>query len=126
MRTLRGENAESDHNLVFGFRLSGRIAPNRPKRVVKNRRAIDLPGLMADLHLRMNFQEALAAKLASSTLRANTRSVDDMTSVLTETLLSIAADIARGSAQTSTEGLVCDRGDENVVECTMAGLGRRE
>ena len=35
------ENAESDHNLVFGnIRLLGRIAPNRPKRMIKNRRAI--------------------------------------------------------------------------------------
>ena len=32
------ENAESDHNLVFGnIKLLGRIAPNRPKRVIKNR-----------------------------------------------------------------------------------------
>ena len=42
----------------------------------------------------MNFQEAIAAKLASPIPGTNTGSVDDMTSVLTETLLSNAADIA--------------------------------
>ena len=57
VRTPPRENAESDHNLVTGnIRLFGRIAPNRPKRVTKNRRVIDLPRLMADPHLRMNSQ----------------------------------------------------------------------
>ena len=62
VRTPPKENADSDHNLVFGkqnTRLLGRIAPNRPKRVIKNRRAVDLPRLMADPHLRMNLQEAI-------------------------------------------------------------------
>ena len=58
VRTPPRGNAESDHNLVIGnIRLSGRIAPNRPKRVIKNWRAIDLPRLMADPHLRMNFSK---------------------------------------------------------------------
>ena len=93
--TVLTPSREPDHNLEFGYiRLLGRIAPNRPKRVIKNRRAIDLPRLMADPHPRMNFQEAKAAKLASPTPGTNTRSVDDMTSVLIETLLSNAADIA--------------------------------
>ena len=94
-RTPPRENAESDHNLVFGnIRISGRITPNRPKRIIKSPRAIDLPRLMADPHLRMNFQEAIAAKLASLIPGTNIGSVDDMASVLTETLLSSAADIA--------------------------------
>ena len=94
-RTPPKENAESDHNPVFGnIRLLGRIAPHRPKRVTKNRRAIDLPRLTADSHLRMDLQEAIAVKFASPIPGTNTGSVDDMTSVLTETLLSNAADIA--------------------------------
>ena len=37
VRTPPRENAESDHNLVIGnIRHLGRIAPNRPKRVIKN------------------------------------------------------------------------------------------
>ena len=53
VRTPPRENAESNHNLVIGnIRLLGRIAPNRPKRVIKNRRANDLPRLMADPQLR--------------------------------------------------------------------------
>ena len=57
VRTPPRENAESDHNLVIGnIRLLGRIAPNRPRRVIKNRRAIELPRLMAAPHLRMNLQ----------------------------------------------------------------------
>ena len=67
---------------------------NRPKGVIKNRRAIDLPRLMADPQLRMNFQNTIAAKLASPIPGTNGGSVDDMTSLLTETLLSNAADIA--------------------------------
>ena len=42
----------------------------------------------------MSFQEAIAAKLASPIPGTNTGSVDGMTSVLTETLLSNAADTA--------------------------------
>ena len=42
----------------------------------------------------MNFQNAIAAKLASPIPPTNAGSVDDMTSLLTETLLSNAADIA--------------------------------
>ena len=81
VRTPPRENAESGHNLIIGnIRLLSRIAPNRPKRVVKNRREIDLPRLMADPHLRMNFQNAVAAKLASAIPSTNTGSVDDMTS----------------------------------------------
>ena len=56
VRTPPRKNAKSDHNLVIGnMRLLGRIAPNRPKRVIKNRRAIDLPRLMADPQL-LDFQ----------------------------------------------------------------------
>ena len=52
VRTPPRENAESDHNLVIGnIRLLGRIAPNRPKGVIKNRRAV----VMANPHFRMNF-----------------------------------------------------------------------
>ena len=42
----------------------------------------------------MNFQNAIAAKLASPIPGTNAGSVDDITSLLTETLLSNAADIA--------------------------------
>ena len=49
---------------------------------------------MADPHLRMNLTNAIAAKLASPTPGTNAGSVDDMTSLLTETILSNAADIA--------------------------------
>ena len=42
----------------------------------------------------MNFQNAIAAKLASPIPGTNAGSVDDMTSLLTETLLSNAVDIA--------------------------------
>ena len=49
---------------------------------------------MADPHLRMNFQNAMAAKLASPIPGTNAGSVDDTTSLLTETLRSNAADIA--------------------------------
>ena len=95
VRTPHGENAESDHNLVTGnIRFLGRIALNRPKRVIENRRAIDLPILLADLHLRMNFQNAIEAKVASPIPGTNAGSVDDTTSLLTKTLLSNAADIA--------------------------------
>ena len=88
------ENAKSDHNLVSrSIRLLGRILLNSPKRVIKNRRAIDLPILTADSHLRMNFQEAIAAKLASPTPGFHAGSANDMTSVLTATLLSNAAEL---------------------------------
>ena len=49
---------------------------------------------MAGPHLRMNFEESIAAKLTSPIPGTNTGSVDDITSVLTETLLSNSADIA--------------------------------
>ena len=89
------EDAESDHNLVIGnIRLMGRIEPNRSKRVIKNRRANDLPRLMADPHFRIYLQNAITAKIASPTPGTNAGSVDDMASLLTETLLSNAADIA--------------------------------
>ena len=95
MRTPPKEYAESGDYLVFGIiRLVDRIAPNRPKRVIKNRRAIESPRLMADPHLRMNLLETIAAKFSSSIPGANTGSVHDMTSALTKTLLSNAADIA--------------------------------
>ena len=95
MRTPRKVNADSDHNLVFGnIRLLDRIAPNRPKRVIKNRRAFDLARLMADPHLRMNLQEAIVAKVSSPIPGTNTESVDDVTSAQTKNLLSRAADIA--------------------------------
>ena len=49
---------------------------------------------MADPQLRMNVQNAIAAKLASPTPGTNAGSVDDMIALLTETLLlSNAADI---------------------------------
>ena len=49
---------------------------------------------MADSHFRMNFQNAIGAKLASPTPGTNAGSVDDMASLLAETLLSNVADIA--------------------------------
>ena len=61
---------------------------------MKDRRAIDLPRLMPDPHLRMNFQNGIAAKLASPIPGTSAGSVDDMASLLIETLLSNAADIA--------------------------------
>ena len=69
-----------DHNLVISsIRLLGRIATNRAKTVVKNRRAtIDLQRSLADPHLRMNLQNTIAANLASSTPGINAESVDDM------------------------------------------------
>ena len=95
VRTPPRKNAESDHNLVIAsIRLLGRIAPNRPKIVVKSRRAIDLQRLMANPHLRMNLTNAIAANLASPTPGTNAGSVDDMTSLLTETILSNTADKA--------------------------------
>ena len=95
VRTPPRENAESDQNLVIGnIRLLGRIAPNCPKGVIKNRRAIHVPRLMADPHLRMNFQNEIAAKLSSPIPGTNTGSIDDMFSLLTKPLLSNAADIA--------------------------------
>ena len=114
-------------NLVSGnIRLLGRIAPNRPKRVIKNRRAIDLPRLMADPHFRMNFQNAIAAKLASPTPGTNAGS--KLHGLITErdATVKCGRHSASYSAQTRTEGLVCDRGDESGVERTMAGYGRRE
>ena len=117
MRTPPRENAESDHNLVIAsIRLLGRIAPNRPKIVIKRRRAIDLQRLMADPHLRMNLKNAIAANLASPTPGTNAGSVDDRDDTVKRHQHS-----APHSAQTSAEGLVCDRGDESGVECTMAG-----
>ena len=95
VRTPPREKAESDHNLVIAnIRLLSRIAPNRPKIVIKNRRAIDLQRLMADPHLRMNLQNAITANLASPTPGTNAGSVDDMASLLIATLMSNAADIA--------------------------------
>ena len=95
MRTPPRENAESDHNLVIAnIRLLSRIVPNRPKRVINGGELIDLQRLIADPHLRMNLQNAIAANLASPTPGTNVGSVDDMASLLTETLLSNAADIA--------------------------------
>ena len=96
MRTLPRENAESDYNPVIrNIRLLGRIAPNRPKRVTKNRRAIDLPRLIADPQPRMNFQNTIAAKLASPIPGTNAGSVDDVTFITDrDALLSNAADIA--------------------------------
>ena len=83
VQTPPRENAESDHNLVIAsIRLLGRIAPNRQKIVIKNRRAIDLPRLMADPHLRMNLQNSSQPYLGT-----NAGSVDDMASLLTETIL---------------------------------------
>ena len=49
---------------------------------------------MADPHLRRNFQNAIAAKLASPIPGTNDGSVDKRASLLTNTLLSSAADMA--------------------------------
>ena len=49
---------------------------------------------MANPHLRMNFQNAIAGQLASPIPGTNAGSVDDMISLLNETLLSNVADIA--------------------------------
>ena len=49
---------------------------------------------MANPHLQMNLQNAIAVKLVSPTPRTNAGSVDAMASLLTETLLSNAAGIA--------------------------------
>ena len=49
---------------------------------------------MADPHLRMNLKHAIAANLASPTPGTIAGSVDDMVSLLTETILSNAADMA--------------------------------
>ena len=73
---------------VKNIGLLSRIAPNRPKGVIRNRRAIDLRRSMTDPHLRINLQNAIAAKRASPIPGTNAGSVDDMTSLLTETLLS--------------------------------------
>ena len=95
VQTPPKENAESDRNLVLGnIRFLGRIALNCQKRGSKNRCAIDLPRLMADPDLRLNIKEAIATKLISPLPCTNSGSVDDTTSVRTETLLSNAADIA--------------------------------
>ena len=107
---------------------NGKLLPFEPhrtestkKRVIKNRRAIDLPRLMADPHLRMDFRNAVAAKLASPILGTNAGIVDDMTSLLTKTLPSNAPHLAPPiRRKTSTEGLVCDRGDESGVDRRMA------
>ena len=59
---------------------------NNPRwytRVFKSRRAIDLPRLTADPHLRMNFQEEITDKLACPIAGTTAGSIDDMTSVLT-------------------------------------------
>ena len=48
---------------------------------------------MADPQLRMKFQNAIAGQLASPIPGTNAASVDDMTSILTETLLSNVAHI---------------------------------
>ena len=69
----------------------------------------------------MNLRNAIAAKLASPTPGTNAGNVDDMASLLTETLLSNAADIAPPFRRKQVpKGLMCDRGDESGVECTMA------
>ena len=47
---------------------------------------------MADPHFRINLQNAIAGEPAYSTPGTDAGSVDDMGSVLTETLLSSAAD----------------------------------
>ena len=95
MRTPPRENAELVHNLVIAnIRLLGRIAMNRPKIVTQKHRAIDLERLVADPHLRMNLQNAIAANLVFPTPGTNAGSVDDIASLLTEALLSNATDIA--------------------------------
>ena len=95
VRAPTRENADSDHNLEFGnVRLLCLIAPNRPRRVITNRRTVNLQRLLADPHLRTNFQQSIAAKLASPIPGTSSGSADDMTSVLTKTRLSNAADLA--------------------------------
>ena len=82
---------------------------------------------MADPHLRVNFQEAIAAKLSSPIPGANAGSVDDMTSVLTETLLSNAADIAppirRKQVPTGWCATGETRGNESVLLQTIVVYG---
>ena len=117
VRTPHGENAEWDHNLAIGnILLLGRIAPNRPKRVIKNRQAINLPRLKADPHCRMKFLNAIAAKLASPTPGTSAGSVDDMTSLLTETLLSKAADLAPSIRRKQVPSGWCENENETKAE----------
>ena len=75
---------------------------------------------MADPHLRINFQEAIAANPASPIPGTNAGSVDDMTSVLTETLLSNAAGIAPPIRRKQVTRGWCAT-EETTVECTMTG-----
>ena len=120
VRTQPKENAELDHNIVFGnIRLLDRIAPNRPQRVIKNRRVIDLPRLMVDPHLRTNLQEKIAAKFSSPIPSTNTGSVDGMTSALTMTLLSNAVDITPSVRRKQVPRGWC------ATEETKAGLDAR-
>ena len=57
-RTAPRENAESAYNVVIeNICILGHIVLNRPKRVIRNRRAIDLPRLTAHPQLRMKFQK---------------------------------------------------------------------
>ena len=67
----------------------------------------------------MNFRKAIAAKLASPIPGTNTGSVDDMTSVLTETLLSNAAGIAPPILRKQVPGGWC------ATEATKAELNAR-
>ena len=95
------------------------VVQNRPKRIIKNRRAIDLPRLMADPHLRTNLQNAIAAKLACPTPGTNAGSVDDIASLLTETLLSNAADISPPIRRKQVPGGWC------ATEATKAEFNSR-
>ena len=74
---------------------------------------------MADPHLRMSFHGAIAANLASPIPGTKAGSVDDMTLVLTKTLLSIAADIAPPIWRKHVTGGWC------ATEETKAGFNAR-
>ena len=66
----------------------------------------------------------LTMRVNVRTTTTNSRSVHDMTSAPTETLL-VTVECGRHSTpysvQPHTEGFVCDMGDESGVGCTIAG-----
>ena len=74
---------------------------------------------MANLHFRINLQNAIAAKLASQTPGTNAGSVDDMAPLLTEMLLPNAADIAPSSGRKQVPRGWC------ATEATKAELHAR-
>ena len=96
--------SESDHNLVtVDIQLLRRLVPNRRKREMKGRRAIDLQQLMASLQLQR-----------ACTKRATPLPpVDGMATVFAEAMLLAAANIAPTcKAQSRIGGVVCWRGSQ--------------